>query len=111
MGRPQIVGALGAVSASTRLLVVGSLTPKVSRFAYVAGNADNTLSAYTVNSATGQLRTNGYLSVGRQPSAVVVEPRGKFVYVVNSGEHNVATYAITQANGSANTDSDSPSYS
>src|SRR5574341_1708992 len=37
------------------------------RFAYVANSNDDTVSMYTVNSGTGQLRHNGYVLAGTNP--------------------------------------------
>ncbi len=45
----------------------------------------DTVSIYTVNASTGQLRANGYVPAGTQPSAVAVDPSGKFAYVANFG--------------------------
>src|SRR5207237_101517 len=40
IGRPQIIATSGAVTSSTRLIIVRAATPTVARFAYVAGNVD-----------------------------------------------------------------------
>jgi DNA-binding beta-propeller fold protein YncE len=93
VGRPQITATSGTVSNSTRLIVVGSSFP-VALFAYVADLADNTVSTYTVNPATGQLRANGYILAGKQPNALAVEPRGNFVYVANFMDNNVSGFSI-----------------
>src|SRR5262249_2472496 len=55
IGRPQISATSGAVSSSTRLIIVSAATATVSRFAYVTGNVDGTISEFTVNPTTGQL--------------------------------------------------------
>jgi hypothetical protein len=69
---PQIVD----LSAS------GFLLP---RFAYVSNENDGTVSIYTVNGKTGQLRSNGYVLAGEGPQQVAVDPSGRFAYVVNQG--------------------------
>ena len=62
----------------------------VPRFAYVANGSDNTVSIYTVNAATGQLRHNGYVATEASPHSVSVDPSGKFAYVANWGSNTVS---------------------
>ena len=66
----------------------------VPRFAFVANFNDNTVSSYTVNPTTGQLRHNGYVAAGIQPHSVTVHPSGKFVYVTNFGGTALSGYAV-----------------
>lgn len=68
------------------------------RFAYVA-NLDNTVSIYTVNAATGQLRANGYAAAGTFPVAVTTDPLGRFAYVVNLNSNSVSAYTIDARTG------------
>src|SRR6266705_4581398 len=49
VGRPQVTATSGAVSSSTRLIIVVGSTLPVARFAYVSNIIDNTVSAYTVD--------------------------------------------------------------
>jgi len=65
-----------------------------TRFAFVANETDNTLSAYTVNATTGLLRANGYVLTGTTPRTVAVHPTGKFVYVANIGANTVSQFSI-----------------
>ena len=67
----------------------------VPRFAYVANNEDNTVSGYTVNATTGQLRHNGYALTGTSPQSVAIDPSGKFVYLANYGSADVSAYTIS----------------
>ncbi len=69
------------------------------RFAYVANYNDNTVSIYTVNAATGQLRHNGYVAAGTAPYSVTVDPSGKFAYAANYGSSNVSAYTINASTG------------
>jgi len=71
----------------------------VPRFAYAANYNDKTVSIYTVNAATGQLRHNGYAAAGSLPYAVAADPFGKFVYVVNYGSGNVSGYTVNATTG------------
>ena len=74
-------------------------TSDVPRFAYVANSNDNTVSIYTVNASTGQLRANGYVAAGTQPSAIAVDPSGKFAYVANGQSASVSAYSINITTG------------
>jgi len=87
------------IPASTILIVVVSESAGVGRFAYVAGNVDGTISAFTVNAATGQLRHNGYVFAGHLPEAIVVDAGNKFVYVLNSGDDTISAFSINPSNG------------
>jgi 6-phosphogluconolactonase (cycloisomerase 2 family) len=83
---PQIVDLSGS----------GFLEP---RFAYVANISSNTVSVYTVNATTGQLRNNGYVLAGTNPESVTVDPSGRFAYVANSGSNNISAYSINAITG------------
>ena len=70
----------------------------IPRFAYVANGNSNTVSIYTVNATTGQLRPNGYVTAGLLPVSVTVDPSGRYAYVANNGDKTVSQYTIG-ANG------------
>ncbi|HTY24784.1 MAG TPA: beta-propeller fold lactonase family protein [Desulfomonilaceae bacterium] len=93
IGRPKITATSGAVSGSTQLIIVSAEANNIPRFAFVANMVDGTLSAFTVNPGTGQLRHNGYQLVGSFPGAVVVEPRGKYVYAANSNSSSISAFS------------------
>lgn len=77
------------------------------RFAYVNGEADLTVTAFTYDSATGTLDELHYLStlpegtvIERMSTAqILVEPSGMFVYVSNRGHDTIAIFEIDQATG------------
>jgi len=71
----------------------------VGRFAYVVDYFDNTVSIYTVNPTTGQLRHNGYVPVGVNPQSVVVDPSGRFVYLANRLSNNISAFRINPNTG------------
>ena len=71
----------------------------VPRFAYVVNQNDDTVSIYTVNAETGQLRHNGYVATGGGPSSVSVDPSGRFAYVANNHSHDVSAYTINPSTG------------
>ncbi len=78
---------------STTALLTLTVNP-LPRFAYVANPGDSTVSQFTVNPLTGQLRHNGYSGVGGTPQAVAVDPTGKYVYVAVTGTNVVSYYHI-----------------
>ena len=81
----------GSTSTALSITVI-----PIPRFAFVVNPDDNTVFYYTVNAATGQLRTNGYnWASGSGPQSVAVDPSGKFAYVANSGSGTVTPYIIT----------------
>ncbi len=80
----------------------------VPRFAYVPNDGDNTVSIYTVNAKTGQLRSNGYVLAGTNPQQVTVDPSGRFAYVVNFGSNSISAYTINASTGALTPISDLP---
>ncbi|THI91164.1 MAG: lactonase family protein [Nitrospira sp. CG24A] len=64
------------------------------RFAYVTNIGSDTVSQYVVDSVTGQLRPNGYVSTGDHPSTVTVDPSGRTAYVANFRSHTVSQYSV-----------------
>ena len=74
------------------------VTPS-ARFAYVANFGESTVSIYTVNATTGQLRHNGYVAAGSYPSSVTLHPSGKFAYVANFYSNDVSAYTINTTTG------------
>ena len=95
------MATLDSLSSSGQLIITGFKANNVTRFAFVPNMVDGTLSAYTTNPASGQLRHNGYQLVGEFPSSVVVEPRNEFVYVANSGrtaaDGSISGFAIDES--------------
>ena len=77
------------------------------RFAYVNGEADLTITAFTYDADAGTLTELHYLStlpegtvIERMSTAqILVEPSGKFVYVSNRGHNTIAIFEIDQATG------------
>jgi 6-phosphogluconolactonase (cycloisomerase 2 family) len=93
-----ITGGSGTATANVFTVEVNCVPP-TPRFAYVANYYDNTVSIYTVNASTGQLRDNGYVTPGNGPFSVSVDPSGKFAYVANEGSNDVSAYTINASTG------------
>jgi 6-phosphogluconolactonase (cycloisomerase 2 family) len=104
--------AAGRTPAPLLTKAIAEDTPSpetVPRFAYVANSSDNSISIYTVNAATGELRSRGYVFVGNLSSPVSVSVAyetvagivtAKFLYVANAGSNNISAYQINPSNGS-----------
>src|SRR3984893_13675261 len=72
------------------------------RFAYVANQLSNNVSAYAIDSATGNLfAINGspFAVSGTTPVSLAVDPNGLFLYVVNNGSGSVSVYPIDNTTG------------
>jgi 6-phosphogluconolactonase (cycloisomerase 2 family) len=100
IGRPQITATFGSLTASTRLIVTAGTSMPAARFAYAANGVDNSMSAYVIDPATGQLRSNGYVMTGGQPGNTTVEPHGKYVYVLNADDTTLSGFSIDGSTGS-----------
>lgn len=74
------------------------------KFLYAANANSNTVSAYTINGATGVLSevVGSPYSVGPDAwgdQSVAVDPSGKFVYATSDQSNNVAGFSINAATG------------
>jgi 6-phosphogluconolactonase len=77
------------------------------RFAYVNGEADMTVTAFTYDPASGALTELHYLSTlpegatGERLSTaqIQVHPSGRFVYVSNRGHDTIAIFTVDQQTG------------
>ena len=84
------------------------------KFAYAANVFGNdpfgTVSAFTINAATGALTpiTSSPFAAGSLPVDVAVDPSGKFVYVANLFGNNVSGYTINPKTGALTAISGSP---
>ncbi len=69
------------------------------KFGYVANKSSNTVSAFSVNRATGAVTNIGDVASGKQPVAVTVDEAGHFAYVANGGDQTVSAYRIDASTG------------
>jgi YVTN family beta-propeller protein len=79
------------------------------KFVYVANQVSNSISAYTINAATGALTAvNGSpFPAGSAPWSLT-DPSGKFAYVANASSSDISVYAIDASNGALTAVSGSP---
>jgi len=93
-------GVMQQVSVQLTTTAASPVAANPPRFAYVANNSDGTLSIFTVNGTTGQLRHRGYVKAGLLPVSVASDPAGKFVYVANQATTGtVAGFAANAMTG------------
>jgi 6-phosphogluconolactonase (cycloisomerase 2 family) len=109
-GGGSVRGALTvAYNASSTPGVVNlsaSATGTLPRNSYSVNGG--TISSYTVDSNTGQLRSTGYVLAGISPNAVAATPSGAFVYVPDVGAGNVLAFSATAGSGALTAVSGSP---
>jgi 6-phosphogluconolactonase (cycloisomerase 2 family) len=71
---------------------------------YVANSGDGTVWAFTYDSTSGALATVGLpysvgSGAGSGPSAITIDPTGRFVYVTAYADNTVSEFSINPANG------------
>jgi len=66
------------------------------RFVYVANDAGNNISVYSINAGSGALTPVGGAPVaaGQKPMWITVDPSGKFAYATNFTSNTVSAYTI-----------------
>jgi len=102
------LSACGSSSGGGGGGVSGGGVSNVPRFAYVANQLDNSVSMYTVNASTGQLRHHGYVAAGTGPVSVTVDASGKFAYVANYISNNISAYSLNASTGALTAVAGSP---
>ena len=66
-------------------IMVNCVTSTAARFAYSVNFDGQSISVYTLDAASGQLRIRGYAKTGKGPGTAAYDPAGKFAFVFNSG--------------------------
>jgi YD repeat-containing protein len=102
-----LVGVSAPISGLAPVLVSSATLPPVSpRFAYIPNNNDGTISQYTVDAGTGQLRPSGYLfdHIARSDhnsagTGIVTDSAGKFAFVTNSNSDSISAFTINPGSG------------
>jgi 6-phosphogluconolactonase len=99
-----------SVADSTKSATVAVTVPEFPRFAYVANKNDGTVSVYSINSATGLLRPNGYTFIGgaAKPESIAIDPSGLYLYVADNGNNRIWEYSIKFSNSINTTGTLSP---
>lgn len=85
----------GTVSGANVSTIAINCALYVSRFAYVANQTGNSISAYGISSATGELNELALpVDAGSTPRSIAVDPSGKYAYVASAGSDRVYAYNI-----------------
>ena len=104
-------GTGNGIVASTEVTTVNVVCRPIGGFAYVPA-ADETISAYQIDPATGSLTTVTGSPLPFTPAAVpVADPTGKFLYALpDSGQqaHNIHGYVVDRSTGALSEMPDSP---
>jgi 6-phosphogluconolactonase len=94
-----VQGGSGTIPKANITGVVVSCS-QAGRYAYVANQAANTISAFSIDSVNGFLTpVASFASTGAGPVALAVDPNAKFLYVANNASNSVGIFAITDATG------------
>ena len=74
---------------------------QAGRYAYVANQRSNTISAFLIDSTNGALTpiSAPYNSIGTTPAALAVNPNGTFLYVADNGTNTLSLFAIANDTG------------
>ncbi len=94
-------GVVGNTNVTSPVVNCAASSTRFARFAYVANEVANTVSAFRVDSTTGAFTAvNGSpYAAGTHPAHVTADPLGKFVYVANFNSSNISAYSINQNSG------------
>jgi 6-phosphogluconolactonase (cycloisomerase 2 family) len=86
------------------LACVSTLAAAPQTFLYVANGSAQSISAYTVNPASGALTavSGSPFAVGANLNSLAVDPAGGFVYVVSADSVAVFGHAVNPAGGATN---------
>jgi 6-phosphogluconolactonase (cycloisomerase 2 family) len=102
------VTGTGAPATSTVTVTVKSF---VSKWLYVANDADNSLSCFTLDDTTGLLTRNGAdvsLGSGGNARNVCSDPLARFVFATDPGSSTVSAFLIDQTHGTLTLATGSP---
>lgn len=92
----SVSNAAGTIAKANVTNVLVSCT-QAARFAYVANQTANTISAYAIDANSGTLTPvpgSPFSAYGLTPIALAVEPNGKYLYVAEFASNTISVYAI-----------------
>ena len=94
----QTIGSLPAGVSGRNTCSQIHMTPD-GRFLYTANRGHNSLAAFAVDPASGQLRIVGHVATEAVPGAFALDPAGRFVYAAGNATGRLASYRIDPATG------------
>jgi len=74
------------------------LTPN-GKFLYVSERTSNSISAFSVDGASGKLTYISNMATERQPRGFNIDPKGRFMVVTGEKSDTISIYAIDQSSG------------
>jgi len=96
-------GALTQLAASPFPAGLGPIrlaSDPTGKFLFVANSHEDTLSAFSIDAASGVLTAVGLpYGTGSAPVDIVVDPQGKFVFVANSGSGDLTAFSLDSTTG------------
>jgi 6-phosphogluconolactonase len=94
-------GTVGSAAVTSVVVHCATSAANLVRFAYAVNRGSYTVSAYTIDAATGALSPMAGPAVPTEtdPWSVAVDPTGRFAYVTNSGTRTVSAYTIDTGTG------------
>ena len=115
MGSTTVTATSGSATGSASVIVTNSAQSAVPRYVYTNNYPDNgsvgTLSVYSVNATTGQLRSLGFVLESGNSLAFAPDPASQYLYIANTTSTSVpntlSAYTIG-ANGSLTPVTSSP---
>ena len=91
----------GTISTADVTNIIVTCT-EPGRYAYVVNQGANSISAYSIDAATGALKEiagSPFASTGTTAISAVVDPNGSYLYVANNGSNDVSVFAIDNNTG------------
>lgn len=81
-----------------------------ARYAYVANEGSNSISAFGINPSTGVLSaiSGSPFGTGTQPVSITSDPKGRFVYAINTSSNSITAYQVNSGDGTLSTIAGSP---
>lgn len=69
------------------------------RFLYASNRGHESIAAFSLDSATGQMTSIGFFSTEKTPRSFSLDPSGRFLYTAGQGSGRIAAYRIGQERG------------
>ncbi|MGH8129071.1 MAG: lactonase family protein, partial [Gammaproteobacteria bacterium] len=74
---------------------------RCGRFVYASNRGHDSIAAYAVDMATGQLTHAGWFATrGRTPRFFAIDPTGALLYAANEDSDTIIEFAVNESNGS-----------
>jgi YD repeat-containing protein len=100
VGSAAVTATSGSLSGSATIFVNNSSVASYPRFLYVSSGGGG-IFTYSVNSQTGQLRSDGSVQVSNQGGNLAIDPSQNYVFIsVPAVGGNFFAFAVNPSNGS-----------